>query len=259
MKARKNPTLKQLFGRLRRQPPYTLRDPRYENDPYWVLRLQGHPASHAKRVFRDELPRVKELTIQAPDDGNTEDILFEVGSVIREVEVSVRPPLTEEVIPSLLPRRLEYTVWHENLTGFGVRVRTSGHKSYILLYRGPDTRKLRKLTIGSVQRVSYETALGVARQLRSEAREGSDLVKLLERLASREEKRRLRQLPPCYPTLLDGLNECETSACAANIDECREQAVYQAQSRQPREDDMKSDDSADMAIARSVVDWLCKN
>ncbi len=44
-----------------------------------------------------------------------------------------RKKLTDAAIARLRPRAREYTVWDRNLAGFGVRVRPTGGKSYVLL------------------------------------------------------------------------------------------------------------------------------
>ena len=48
----------------------------------------------------------------------------------------------------------EYVLWDSVVRGFGLRVRSSGAKSFIVVYRagGGRTGVLRKMTIGSPQR-----------------------------------------------------------------------------------------------------------
>ncbi len=41
--------------------------------------------------------------------------------------------LTDRAIARLRPREREYTVWDNHLAGLGVRVRSTGGKSYVLL------------------------------------------------------------------------------------------------------------------------------
>ena len=46
--------------------------------------------------------------------------------------------ITKSVVDRLKPRASEFTVWDAKLPGFGVRVRPSGTKSYVVVYRaGP--------------------------------------------------------------------------------------------------------------------------
>lgn len=177
MKARKNPTNEQLLRRLRRQPESD-RDPRYKNDAYWALRLQGHPHAYAKRAFRDQPPSFHERHVSA-DAGvcDPEDLLFPAGSTWTELEVAIRPLLSEEAISTLEPRVAEYTIWDHEVPRFGVRVRPTGHKTYIVNYRIRFQAKLHKHTIGLVADFSLEQARRLARAMRSDARMGIDPAK----------------------------------------------------------------------------------
>ena len=48
----------------------------------------------------------------------------------------MRTRLTDAKIAALRPREREYTVWDERISGLGVRVRPSGHRSYVFLRNG---------------------------------------------------------------------------------------------------------------------------
>ena len=48
----------------------------------------------------------------------------------------MRTRLTDAKIAALRPREREYTVWDERVSGLGVRVRPSGHRSYVFLRDG---------------------------------------------------------------------------------------------------------------------------
>ena len=48
----------------------------------------------------------------------------------------MRVRLTDARVAALRPRKREYTVWDERMAGLGVRVRPSGHRSYIYLRGG---------------------------------------------------------------------------------------------------------------------------
>jgi hypothetical protein len=173
MRSRKNPTPQQLLRRLRRGPPNE-HDPRAEIDPCWVLRIQGHPAAYAKRAIRWKLPKVTEDEVGPVTDYNVdpEDLIFvEPGTKIRTVEVEhIRPPLTEEVIPSLQPLEFEYTVWDHEIPGLGLRIRASGHKSFILLYRTQAHSKSKKITIGKAGFFTLKKARQLAEELLSDER-----------------------------------------------------------------------------------------
>ena len=58
------------------------------------------------------------------------------------------PKLTRKLIEGLLPRVTEACVWDTGVKGFGVRVRPSGAKTYVLMYRVGG--KQRKHTLGTV-------------------------------------------------------------------------------------------------------------
>ncbi len=58
--------------------------------------------------------------------------------------------LTKRTVDSAAPRAAEYAIWDGELAGFGLRVRPSGTKTYVVQYRVGGGRRgiVRKLTIG---------------------------------------------------------------------------------------------------------------
>lgn len=56
------------------------------------------------------------------------------------------PKLTRKLIEALIPAEAEFCVWDSLVTGFGVRVRPGGGRSYVLFYRLGG--RFRKLTLG---------------------------------------------------------------------------------------------------------------
>ena len=56
------------------------------------------------------------------------------------------PKLTKKLIENLEPAEAEFCVWDTQVTGFGVRVRPGGGRSYVLFYRLGG--RFRKLTLG---------------------------------------------------------------------------------------------------------------
>lgn len=56
------------------------------------------------------------------------------------------PKLTRKLIEALIPAEAEFCVWDTQVTGFGVRVRSGGGRSYVLFYRLGG--RFRKLTLG---------------------------------------------------------------------------------------------------------------
>lgn len=180
VRATKNPTPEQLLRRHRRSRASDT-NLRTKSDPYWQLRLEGHPPAYAKRAFRDQPPMIVEHTVSQSNEYmagvNPEDILFPVGSTFTIVEIAMRPPLTEDAVANAKPRHAEYTIWQEGLPGFGLRVRPSGIKSFILLYRLRGENKLRKLTLGRAGFLTLEGAKRMARECCYEARMGRDPVR----------------------------------------------------------------------------------
>ncbi|MFC3440122.1 integrase arm-type DNA-binding domain-containing protein [Sphingobium rhizovicinum] len=169
MKARKNPTNEQLLRRLRRRPE-SERDPRYKNDAYWALRLQGHPHAYAKRAFRDQPPVFHEREVSADAGGcDPEDLLFQAGSTWTELEVAIRPLLSDETVHALQPRDREYMAWDQEVPGLGVRVRTTGYKSFVLFIRPGHTGRLQKHTLGKITALSLDDARQAARARRNAA------------------------------------------------------------------------------------------
>lgn len=186
MKARKTPTNEQLARRMCR-PPESCRDPRVKNDAYWALRFQGYPHSYAKRAFRDQPPVIhqrKALDNVGEYACDPDELLFPAGSMWTEIEVAVRPDLSENAILDLKPRASEYTVWDNQISGFGVRVRASGHMTYIVTYRIRPKKKLYKHTIGRVAECSLEQARSVANRFRWEARMGNDPQQRMREIAA---------------------------------------------------------------------------
>ena len=43
--------------------------------------------------------------------------------------------ITKRAVDALYAKGSEFTVWDETVTGFGVRVRPTGAKSYVVMYR----------------------------------------------------------------------------------------------------------------------------
>ncbi len=64
----------------------------------------------------------------------------------------MRIRLTDARVAALRPRKREYTVWDERIAGLGVRVRPSGHRSYIYLRSG------RKASLGPAALRSIDEA-----------------------------------------------------------------------------------------------------
>jgi integrase len=84
--------------------------------------------------------------------------------------------LTKRTVDALKATRAEYVAWDADIAGFGVRVRPSGAKSYIVQYRAGAGRKAptRKLTLGSVGRLTPDEARTLAKKAVGSIAHGSD-------------------------------------------------------------------------------------
>lgn len=179
MKPRKNPTDTQMVRRQQRE-PINPKDPRARHDPYWALRLQGYSDQYAKRAFRDIPPRYYKEELRVSEeyiaDADPEDLLFipQVDADRQVLAVMVRPDLTEETVASAPPRAMEYTIWSEIPHGFGLRIRPSGARSYIVMFRIKGNKRQYKLTLGKVGDFPLELARKLAREARIEASAGND-------------------------------------------------------------------------------------
>lgn len=179
MRPRNNPNDKQFLQRLQRE-PIGPKDPRVRNDAYWALRHQGYGHEFAKRAFRDKLPRYFKEKVDLSDeylaDCDPEE-LFVVPTMNAEVQklaVVVRPDLTEETVATAPPRSIEYTIWSENPPGFGLRIRPSGIRSYIVMFRIKGRRVQGKITLGKAGDLPLDLAKRMAREIRIEALAGND-------------------------------------------------------------------------------------
>lgn len=179
MKERRNPTEAQTVRRMRSN-PIGPKDPRARNDAYWALRQQGYSDAFARRAFRDMLPRfyreTMELSGEYIDDIDPDELLFvpQMNTELKTLAVVLRPELTEEVAATAAPRATEYTIWSEMTPGLGMRVRPSGRRSYVVMFRIAETKKQGKVTLGSPGNLSLEIAKRLAREVRIEALAGND-------------------------------------------------------------------------------------
>lgn len=179
MKARKNPTDEQLLRRWQRE-PIVPRDPRARNDGYWALRLQGYPHSFARRAIRDELPRFYRekavLSGEYIDDVDPDDLIVvpKMDVEVRKLTIVVRPDLTEEIAATAPPRSAEYTIWSDAVAGFGLRIRPTGVKTYIVMFRIGGRGAQGKITLGRPGILSFDMAKRMAREVRFEALSGND-------------------------------------------------------------------------------------
>jgi integrase len=84
--------------------------------------------------------------------------------------------LTKRTVDALKATGTEYVAWDADISGFGVRVRPSGAKTYVLQYRAGAGRKAptRKLTLGAVGKLTAEDARALARKAAGSIAHGED-------------------------------------------------------------------------------------
>ncbi len=84
-----------------------------------------------------------------------------------------RMRLTEKSIKRTRPKQREYTVWDTRLAGFGVRVRTTGRKSFV--FHWSEAGKARRITIGSTTFLTLDKALAKCASLQADLHDGRTL------------------------------------------------------------------------------------
>ena len=89
----------------------------------------------------------------------------------------VKTPLTKRTIDALEPTDKAWIAWDDRLTGFGVRVYPSGHKSFIVNYRtGNGGRKApnKRIVLGRCDRLAPDRARRMAHQVLGKVASGDD-------------------------------------------------------------------------------------
>jgi hypothetical protein len=98
--------------------------------------------------------------------------------------------ITDKIIQGIAPdARSEFHVWDSQLPGWGLRVRKSGHKTYVMFYRPRDRMRIRKLTLGSATAIKATEARRQAREILGQIAAGKDPAD--ERLAYRDSSLRI--------------------------------------------------------------------
>jgi len=84
--------------------------------------------------------------------------------------------ITKRVVEALQPNGSEFTVWDETVSGFGVRVRPTGAKSYVVVYRAGTGRgaPVRRYTIAAVGKIAPERARARAKVILGAVAHGHD-------------------------------------------------------------------------------------
>ncbi len=71
--------------------------------------------------------------------------------------------LTKRTLDAAVPRDQEFSLWDSEVRGFGVRIKPSGTKSFVLKYRNASGQQ-RKITIGQYGQLTLEQARKLARK-----------------------------------------------------------------------------------------------
>ncbi|MGD9879451.1 MAG: tyrosine-type recombinase/integrase [Reyranella sp.] len=85
--------------------------------------------------------------------------------------------ITKRFVDALRAGSADIVHWDDDLTGFGVRVRPSGSKSYVFAYRaggGGRRGRLRKMTLGTSTKITAEEARQAAKKANAGAMIGED-------------------------------------------------------------------------------------
>ncbi len=93
--------------------------------------------------------------------------------------------LTKRTVESIMPADQDILVWDEALPGFGVRVKPSGVRSYVIQYRNRKTGASKRMTLGQHgPLITFDQAKKQARTILADAVRGADPV--AERQAARD-------------------------------------------------------------------------
>jgi Arm DNA-binding domain len=84
--------------------------------------------------------------------------------------------ITKRMVDALQPNGIEFTAWDDTVSGFGVRVRPTGAKSYVVVYRAGAGRgaPVRRYTIAAVGKITPERARARAKVILGAVAHGHD-------------------------------------------------------------------------------------
>jgi integrase len=84
--------------------------------------------------------------------------------------------ITKRAVDALKPNGFEFTVWDDAVTGFGVRVRPTGAKSYVVVYRAGSGRgaPVRRFTIAAAGKIAPDRARARAKVILGSVAHGFD-------------------------------------------------------------------------------------
>jgi integrase len=96
--------------------------------------------------------------------------------------------ITKRSVDALKPARAEYFLWDRKLAGFGIRIQTTGAKSYVVKYRAGSGRgaPTRRVTLGAVGKLTPDEARKLAKTMLGAVANGADpaALKTAERRAA---------------------------------------------------------------------------
>lgn len=87
------------------------------------------------------------------------------------------PRITKKLVDDAQPSAREFTLWDSELKGFGLRVRPSGARSYVVIYRraGEGRRApVRRMTIGAAGKITPDEARRAAKRILGSIAQGDD-------------------------------------------------------------------------------------
>jgi integrase len=100
----------------------------------------------------------------------------------------MRGQITKRTVDALQPRGTEYFLWDQKLAGFGIRIQTTGAKSYVVKYRAGSGRSTptRRVTLGAVGKLTPVQARKLAKITLGSVAHGADpaALKAAERRGS---------------------------------------------------------------------------
>ena len=139
------------------------------------------------------------------------------------VLLMARQKLTKIGVEAMKPGPAELVVWYTALPGFGIRIKASGVRSYIIQYRTRDGGQSKRLTIGQHgQLLTLDQAKKQARGILIDAARGRDRSPSAGPSAKRLQCGTWRQTTwRSMPARKSGRRACGTTAGCSTTSSCR--------------------------------------